>query len=290
MNTLHVETLGRGSIDLALLHGWGLGKFVWTPLVEKLDARYRLHLVSLPGYNQSATPINKQSSDTCHGDSHKQTHSGSTVCRRPIHATPEIATFEETANALAGSLPAGCILCAWSLGSLLALQAALSTPAHFSRLILVGSTPRFTQSDNWPHAQPAALLSAFRSAVASNAAGTLQRFAVLLNQKDTRALDNIRHLSGQAARIPDHTALAEGLQWLHETDLRARMRAIRTPTLLIHGEHDPLMPLAAAQCLAQAIPEAKLEVFTGAGHAPFLHDPEHFAQKVDAFCHDCHVH
>ncbi len=41
---------------------------------------------------------------------------------------------------------------------------------------------------------------------------------------------------------------------------------ITTPTLILHGEQDPLVPVAAAHELAQHIAGAQLEIFPGMGH------------------------
>lgn len=45
-----------------------------------------------------------------------------------------------------------------------------------------------------------------------------------------------------------------------------RLGQITTPTLVIHGEADPLIPVAAAHELAQLIPGASLEALPGMGH------------------------
>ena len=42
--------------------------------------------------------------------------------------------------------------------------------------------------------------------------------------------------------------------------------SIRTPTLVIHGTEDPLVPVAAGQATADAIPGAKLHLIDGLGH------------------------
>ena len=46
------------------------------------------------------------------------------------------------------------------------------------------------------------------------------------------------------------------------------------------------MPLAAAHWLADQLPQARLETFTNAAHAPFLADPERFTSLVGDFCHE----
>lgn len=44
------------------------------------------------------------------------------------------------------------------------------------------------------------------------------------------------------------------------------LRRIAAPTLILHGEDDPLVPIACAHDLAQHIPGARLEVIQGMGH------------------------
>ena len=41
---------------------------------------------------------------------------------------------------------------------------------------------------------------------------------------------------------------------------------MRTPALVIHGERDPLIPAAAGEATAAAIPGARLEILPGMGH------------------------
>jgi proline iminopeptidase len=49
-------------------------------------------------------------------------------------------------------------------------------------------------------------------------------------------------------------------------DRRKLLRTIITPTLVIHGASDPLVPLAAGRDTAQQIPGASLLVIDGMGH------------------------
>jgi pimeloyl-ACP methyl ester carboxylesterase len=49
-------------------------------------------------------------------------------------------------------------------------------------------------------------------------------------------------------------------------DRTQRLAGVRAPTLVIHGDSDPLIPLAAGRATAAAIPGARLEVLAGMGH------------------------
>lgn len=264
MMRIEIESVGRGR-DLALIHGWGIGPSAWTALLPLLTPHLRVHLVALPGYG---------------------------AARHPPSALPSAPDFCASAESLVNSLPAGCTLCGWSLGALLALQAVVQeAPAASPRsagLILCAATPAFTQRADWAHAQPPALLESFRQALASDAAGTLQRFIALQGQGDSQARANSRRLAQAliADGLPDAATLLRGLDWLGAVDLRARLTdlAPKLPTLIVHGENDPLMPLAAAHWLKRTLPQSQLEIFAGAAHAPFINDPERFARLIFDFC------
>ena len=56
-------------------------------------------------------------------------------------------------------------------------------------------------------------------------------------------------------------------------DVRERLAAIRTPTLVLTGAEDRLTPLGYGRLLAETIPGARLVEIPGAGHFPQLEQP-----------------
>ena len=65
-------------------------------------------------------------------------------------------------------------------------------------------------------------------------------------------------------------------------DWRRELSNISVPTLVIHGELDPL-PVETSKQLATAIPLAKHVVIPAAGHMPFWEAPDVFFPAVEAF-------
>ena len=65
---------------------------------------------------------------------------------------------------------------------------------------------------------------------------------------------------------------------LAEHDIEARLGEIHTPTTLIWGADDGVLPLSYAHALQQAIPHATLQIIEGAAHIPHLQQPERFLQ------------
>ena len=54
--------------------------------------------------------------------------------------------------------------------------------------------------------------------------------------------------------------------WRDAPDLRAPLSSITAPTAIVHGDQDPVFPLAHGEALAAAIPGAVLHVVPGMGH------------------------
>jgi non-heme chloroperoxidase len=59
--------------------------------------------------------------------------------------------------------------------------------------------------------------------------------------------------------------------------------AIGVPALLVRGELDPIATGAEQEQLLEALPEGRLEVYEGSGHAVHWEQPERFAADVTAF-------
>jgi pimeloyl-ACP methyl ester carboxylesterase len=70
---------------------------------------------------------------------------------------------------------------------------------------------------------------------------------------------------------------------LGSTHLTSLLSLIRVPTLIIHGEHDAVVPVAAAHALAAAIPGARLVIIPSAGHVGNQEQPERFNAVVRGF-------
>ncbi|MEN3975620.1 alpha/beta hydrolase [Emcibacter sp. SYSU 3D8] len=66
-------------------------------------------------------------------------------------------------------------------------------------------------------------------------------------------------------------------------DNTAVARDAHLPVLVPHGDADRLMPLASGRHLADSFPQARLSVYEGIGHAPFLEAAERFNSELFAF-------
>ena len=79
------------------------------------------------------------------------------------------------------------------------------------------------------------------------------------------------------------TAYAAALGALARFDARGQVAAIRRPTLVVAGDRDRTVPLAAKAWLAAAIPGARLAVVPGSGHATPFDQPDVFNRLLLEF-------
>ena len=94
-------------------------------------------------------------------------------------------------------------------------------------------------------------------------------------------LDQIAEIAQYRAFTPEsyQRQLAAALL----TDVSAQVGNITAPTLVIHGDADPLVPPPNGDYLARAIPGARHIVYHGIGHIPILECEEEFNRDVLAF-------
>ena len=67
------------------------------------------------------------------------------------------------------------------------------------------------------------------------------------------------------------------------TDLSDRLGELAAPTLLLHGEHDRVVPVEWAQRAHERLPDSELRVLQGCGHWPSREYPNEFNRVVAGF-------
>ncbi|HTQ01404.1 MAG TPA: pimeloyl-ACP methyl ester esterase BioH [Casimicrobiaceae bacterium] len=255
MSKVHVETVGHGP-PLVLLHGFALHGGLFSAVVPALARRHRVIAVDLPGHGHSPAP-----------DSF-------TLSAIVASIAQVMASFDEPASILG-----------WSFGGLAALELARLHPARVKSLVLVAATPRFVAAADWPHAMAAQTLARFGDELAVSYRLTLQRFLTLQVQgsEEGRAALAALRTALFARGAPSKATLAGVLRVLAETDLRAEVRGLDTPALVVTGQRDALTPKEAGAWLARTMPRARHVDIAGAAHAPFLSHREAFTAAVAPF-------
>jgi pimeloyl-ACP methyl ester carboxylesterase len=142
----------------------------------------------------------------------------------------------------------------YSWGGVLAQQFAHDAAQRMRRLVLVSSIPGIGGMPPSPAAVTAMLDPAWRRALGTES-------------------PSLRGYLAQLYAVSGWTSLA----WLHR---------ITSPTLVIAGDADPLVPVGNARLLAARIPSARLHILRGGGHLQMFLNPDETAALVSAFLNE----
>jgi pimeloyl-ACP methyl ester carboxylesterase len=169
-----------------------------------------------------------------------------------------------------------------SMGGMVAQELALARPELVDRLVLIGTSPSAQRGVRTPPEVMEALGEAWSSGDRERALWV----GLEVNVSPAAAADpGIRALWREIAadRPVALQVLAAQLDAVREFDALDRLAALAAPTLVIHGTVDRMLPFDNARLLLDAIPDARLEPFDGAGHLPFLERPGRAAELVIRF-------
>jgi len=232
---------------LVLLHGFTQTRRSWRLTVAALDGRRRALAPDLPG----------------HG-----------------HAVARPASFAACTGYLRALGGERFALCGYSMGGRIALHAALALGPRVERLVLVGASPGL--------ADPAE-----RAARRAADAALAERIGAIGVEAFAREWGTQPLFAGQ----PERVAAAAHADRLRNTaaGLAAALRGLGTgtmeplwdrlgeltiPVTLLAGERDEKFR-AIAERMAAALPDARVVVVPGAGHAAQLEDPAAVAAAIE---------
>ena len=253
----HLQEMGQGPA-LLLLHGSGPGVTAaanWQGVAPSLAQHFRVLMPDLMGFGQTQEPA-------------------STTYRFMDSWVAQISALLDTLG-----LKSVCIV-GNSFGGAVALALASQRPDLVSKLVLMGAVGikfKITEALDtiWGYKpsvqamrQLLDLMSYDRSRIsdqlaeqryqASLAAGVQSRYERLFPEPRQHCLDQI-------AQPPEN------------------LKALRQPTLLIHGEDDRVIPLEVSRELHRLIPNSELQVLAHCGHWTQIEQANRFIDLVLRF-------
>jgi pimeloyl-ACP methyl ester carboxylesterase len=245
MKRLHVLREGRGP-RLLLLHGIGSSATAWSKQMERLGGDYTCLAPDLPGYGES-----------------------------PDSTRPGLdGIVAQVADVLDGQ-PAHVL--GVSFSALTALALARIEPDLVTSLILADAT---LGRAHLPLEERERWLRNRESLAKDLATRSVERAGEIAGRHATPAVVEEIALHMRRARPSGYMTVAKTIA---ETDARPWLRQIAQRTLLLCGEDDRVTGVDVSQILLDQLPNARLVLVAGAGHAPHIEQAERFAEAVREF-------
>lgn len=259
--SLRVREDGDGPAVL-MLHGWALDLEQWTPQVRVLARRYRIVRIDRPGFGSS------------HG---------------PGGVIADMRAIEAVLARVGAAAPGGRVaLVASSQAARGALRYALAHPDALAALVLdsaplEGFVPAPRGADVAPVEALVHVLASRGAGAAREALARSPFFKLASAEPAEREL-----LRGMLGRYEGNDLVAGQARAPEKVDVAARLGEIRTPTLVINGEHDAVHRRLVGDALAYGLPRARRVLLPGAAHLANLDRPADYSAQLAAFL-DAHL-
>ncbi|KAF0217746.1 MAG: pimelyl-acyl-carrier protein methyl ester [Geobacteraceae bacterium] len=255
---IYYEGIGDGP-PLVFLHGWSMSGRVWRFQAEELASAYRVITLDLRGHGLSAV-------------------SGEAIA---------MEDFARDVTALFDRLDlTHATLIGWSMGVQVALAAYHAVRSRLAALVLVSGTPLFTASADYPHGLPPTEAKGMGVRLKRDYHKSMGEFFRRMFAADELSREQENRIARgivMEGKLPDPEAARRSLETLATADLRAVLASVDLPVLLIHGGSDTICLPAASRYMAERLPNARLKILEGLGHAPFLSRPAEFNAIVKEF-------
>jgi 2-succinyl-6-hydroxy-2,4-cyclohexadiene-1-carboxylate synthase len=226
---------------IVLLHGFSGTHRTWDGVVALLEAeRYSPQALDLRGHGAASE-------------------------RRPIG-------FAEVVDDVLAAAPERFVLCGYSMGGRIALHVALAAPERVTRLVLIGATAGISVD-----AERAERRASDEALAARVERGTIEEFVATWRDQPLFAGDPawVAEAARGDQRRNDPGALAAVLRGLGTGAMEPlwdRLGELTMPVTLVAGERDAKFR-DLAERLRAALPDARVAVVPGAGHAVHLEAP-----------------
>ncbi len=239
-------------LRLLFIHGWATDSRVWR-YQKALAGEFDLSFIDLPG------------------------HGGKRGWESPDFGPPR--------RVLEGLLKGEETLCiGWSLGGELLLSLGGGLPENVRGLVVVGASPSFVRREGFNLGQPRHRVLRMKKELEKDLEAALERFYALnLSPGEDPCL--LSHLK-EAKKGLSRDDLLMALEALMEEDVRDRLLSIDVPVLIIHGTGDRVCPYGVTEYMKKRLRKVVVEAFEGAGHMPFLTEPDRFNAIVRSFARD----
>jgi pimeloyl-ACP methyl ester carboxylesterase len=171
------------------------------------------------------------------------------------------------------------VVCGESFGGIVAQTFARAFPDELSHLVLVSTFAHLHSPASHAFVQAIAPLASriARYAPPTTASALRRLVGTTVNPTDPPAL---RKAYRDAETAPLHVYV-DNVRTALAFDARPYLPSLASPTLVVHGADDRLIPVARGRELARLIPRATLDIVPNAGHLPHVAFPDRFVARLD---------
>jgi sigma-B regulation protein RsbQ len=168
-----------------------------------------------------------------------------------------------------------------SVSAMVGILAAGADPERFSRLVLVGPSPRYIDDEGYAGGFTREEIDGLLQALDSNYLGWSSNMAPAIMGNPERP-ELGEELTNSFCRTDPEVA-RQFARVTFLSDNRADLGRVRVPSLVLQCSNDVIAPPAVGEYVHQHLPDCQLVHLQASGHCPNLSAPEETVAAIKAF-------
>lgn len=239
---------------IVFAHGFGCDQHMWRLVAPRFEADHRVIRFDLPGYGGAADAFD------------------------PARHVDLDAYADEVLSVLDELDLRDVVFVGHSVSAMIGVLAANRAPERFSRLVLVGPSPRYIDDGDYVGGFGEADINGLLDSLASNYLGWSSSMApVIVGNPDRPELGE--ELTASFCRA-DPAMAAQFARVTFLSDTRADLASVMVPTLVLQCSDDAIAPVAVGQYVARSIPASTFRQLAATGHCPNLSAPDETTDAI----------
>ncbi|MFB9862695.1 alpha/beta fold hydrolase [Rufibacter immobilis] len=245
----NVTVKGNGSKTLLFAHGYGCDQNMWRFITPAFEDEYKIVLFDHVGFGAADT----------------SSYSLERYATLQSYAVDILEICEEL------NLK-DVVLVGHSVSAMIGVMAAILEPDTFSKLILIGPSPRYINDEDYTGGFTQEGIEGLLASLDSDYLNWSTTMApVIMGNPDQPQLG--QELAQSFCRSNEMVA-KDFARITFLSDNREDLRNLKTPTLIMQCSEDVIAPLSVGEYMHQNIPNSKLVVLKATGHCPNLSAPQ----------------
>lgn len=241
-----------------LAHGFGCDQNLWRPVVERLQAEFRLLLIDHVG---------------C-GDSDPDAWDAEKYSTLDGYAADVLAVLDELDLH-------DVVFVGHSVSAMIGALAAIEDPTRFAKLVMLTPSPCYIDDDGYRGGFSRADIDELLESLEANYLGWSQAMApVIMGTPDRPDLqdqltDSFCRANPERARVFARTTFL--------SDTREDLAKVPVPTLVIECAQDAIAPREVGSFVNEQVPGSRLVTLDASGHCPHVSAPDATAAAIAGF-------
>jgi sigma-B regulation protein RsbQ len=254
----NINIIGQGQQVMVFAHGMGCDQTMWRLITPAFLAKYKIVLFDHVGS----------------GASNRNAYSSSRY-QSLLSYAEDLLELYETLDLR------DTIFVGHSVSAMIGVLAANRAPKRFSKLIMLGPSPRYLDDDGYVGGFNREVIDGLLKVMSDDYVAWSKQMATAAMARPDRP-ELVSELMDSFVNA-DPLIMRQFAEVTFFSDTREELPKCTTPALIMQCQNDIVVPIAVGEYLQQTLPNSQFALMRATGHYPQLSEPDETIRTIRAF-------